>query len=204
MRKIIKDCKNRKKMFIIGCCILLYIPNILITKLTNKVVNANVFASEAEVSQNTDKVGANIWLKQTIHGMDGINYRYVIETDCPKWDFQTRYMTAAPIEWIDETSAVEVIIYDTQVRYNGTVYASGQYYTVPLLGGISSENVSLEEWQKNLVKQAYQTYASDMNRVPSAISLLKFLILAIGAIEIFDLTTQNIRNTRKKKEEKKA
>ena len=39
------------------------------------------FGVEAEVIEKKDKVGADIWLKQAIHGLDGIKYRYVIKTD---------------------------------------------------------------------------------------------------------------------------
>lgn len=145
------------------------------------------FAANANVSVNEDRVGAGIWLKQAIHGMDGIKYRYVVKTDCPSWDFETRYMSDEPIGWVNETSAVEVLIYDAQVRYNGTVYASGQYYTVPILGGISSEDTSLAEWQDSLVKQAYQAYTSEMGmktfkqKAVKALSwLLVFLMLALS------------------------
>lgn len=145
-------------------------------------VNSTEFTKNAVVLQNEDKVGANIWLKQEIHGTDGINYRYVIETDCPSWDFETRYMTTKPIDWIDETSAVEVIIYDTQIRYDDTVYASGQYYMVPILGGISSENISLDDWQENLIKQAYQTYESEISSQKMEIFIYcVFLIIVITA-----------------------
>lgn len=141
------------------------------------------FPLEAEIIQNEEKVGANIWLLQAIHGVDGIDYRYAIETDCPKWDFKTRYVTSTPIDWVNETSAVEVIIYDTQVRYQGTVYASGQYYTVPLLGNLSSENISLEEWKDNLVIQAYQIYQTD-NKLTLFGTLIKCVIFYMPFIFI--------------------
>lgn len=140
--------------------------------------------SEMTIIQNEDKVGANISLKQAIHGTDGIHYRYIIKTDCPKWDFETRYMTDTPIEWVDGTSAVEVVIYDTQIRYNGTLYASGQYYTVPVLGNISSETISLDEWEQNLVKQAYQTYMSSMT-IAVKYPVIQVLLFAVPFALIF-------------------
>lgn len=150
-------------LFIVFAALFCWLVFFEIPKTKTDEESEEMFLSGAAVVQNEDKVGANIWLKQTIHGIDGITYRYVIETDCPQWDFETRYVTTIPIEWIDETSAVEVIIYDTQIRYEGSVYGSGQYYTIPLLGGISSENITLEEWKNNLIKQAYQTYKSEQN-----------------------------------------
>ncbi len=137
------------------------------------------FMADAKIVQVTDKVGANVRLLQEIHGVNGIKYRYSVETDCPKWDFETRYMTDDPIEWVDDSSAVEVIIYDIQVRFNETVYANGQYYTVPLFGGISSENITVDEWTKNLVSQAYQTYVSDHKYTVYAKAAL---IMIVGAV----------------------
>ena len=131
--------------------------------ILGSVADVGTFMTTASVSVKEDWVGANIWLKQAIHGTDGIKYRYVVKTDCPSWDFETRYMTDEPISWIDETSAVEVIIYDARVYYEGTVYGSGQYFTVPILGDLSSESIPYEEWQQNLVKQAYQAYVTDKN-----------------------------------------
>lgn len=164
--------------------IALFIRNIPL--ISGNDLNGEAIMSEMTVIQKEEKVGANIWLKQAIHGTNGIKYRYVIKTDCPEWDFETRYMTSTPIEWVDESSAVEVIIYDTQIRYDGTVYASGQYYTVPILGGISSENISLEEWEQNLVKQAYQAYVGDlttgiMDRYP----IVKYILFGGPVIVIF-------------------
>ena len=153
----------------------------------NSDISFEAFSANAAVLENEDRVGANIWLKQTIHGLDGINYRYVIETDCPRWDFETRYMTDAPIEWIDETSAVEVMIRDIQIRYNNRIYASGQYYTVPILGGISSENITLDEWKTNLSKQAYQTYVSETDksqRVTVIYTILLYLAITLFIVVI--------------------
>lgn len=163
------------------------------------IVSADAFATKAIVTQNEDRVGANVWLKQTIHGTDGITYRYVIETDCPKWDFETRYMTSTPIEWISETSAVEVVVYDTQIRYDGTVYASGQYYTVPLFDNISSENITLEEWQVNLVKQAYQAYTTDMIGQKANRDVLTFLVIALPVMMLVWIYTSKRKRQDKSK-----
>ena len=146
------------------------------------IVNEETFAANVEFIQKEDKVGANIWLKQAIHGTDGIKYRYVVETDCPSWDFETRYMTDTPISWIDETSAVEVLIYDVQIRYDGTAYAGGQYYTVPILGNLSSETVSLDKWKANLTTQAYQAYVADKKNYTDGMRLLLILVIGLPVI----------------------
>lgn len=152
--------------------------------------NLEQFSETASILVNEDKVGAMIWLKEAIHGTDGITYRYIVKTDCPHWDYETRYVTDTPIEWIDETSAVEVIIYDTQIRYNGTVYASGQYFTIPILGGISSELISHESWEENLVIQAYQAYTATAirnNRMQRCIGY----VMLIGVVVIIYLILNN-------------
>lgn len=142
-------------------CFLMW-PFIIINEEQEAGITATEFAQKAAVTRKEDRMAADIWLLQTIHKTDGIDYRYAVETDCHKGEFKTKYVSSTPIEWVDETSAVEVIMYDVQVRFDGTMYASGQYYTVPLLGGISSEAVSLDEWQENLIKKAYQAYVSDI------------------------------------------
>ncbi len=132
----------------------------------SNIIGYDAFAGQAEIIQKEERVGAKVALKEAIHGTDGINYRYIIKTDCPSWDFETRYMSSTPVEWVtDDTAAVEVLIYDTQVRFDGTSYASGQYYIIPLFGGLSSETMSLEDWQTALVKQAYSVYQIDMTTV---------------------------------------
>lgn len=146
-------------------------------------ISEAAFAESAEIIQNEDRVGADIWLKQEIHGTEGVKYRYVIKTECPRWNFETRYMSDAPIEWVtDETSAVEVLIFDIQIRYMGTVYASGQYYTVPILGGISSEDISRGAWEERLMKQAYQTYLAEGGINSDLSCILKILLFGIPVV----------------------
>lgn len=159
---------------------------VVYTNTMNRIVDQDRFRANAEVTVKEDWVGANVRLKQAIHGTDGIYYRYIVKTDCPSWDFETRYMSDKPISWANsDTDAVQVLIYDTQVRYHGTVYAGGQYYTIPLLDDLSSEDVPLEVWKENLVTQAYQTYlaeAKDTVRIfyaPAALILLSAGIWAI-------------------------
>lgn len=142
-------------------------------------ITLNEFKEHAVVNQEEDWVGAKVSLKEAVHGLNGIKYRYIVKTDCPSWDFETRYMSDKPLDWVDESSSAEVIIYDTQVRYNGTVYASGTYYTVPILGGISSEDISLEAWEENLLNKAYQTYVSTANTSNNIQNLLICLLVGI-------------------------
>lgn len=120
------------------------------------------FRSLSNITQTDEKVGANVKLLQSIHGTEGTDYRYSIDTDCPRWDFHAKYVTPTMISWAhNDTSAVEVLIKDVQVNFGGRVYASGQYYTVPLLGINTYDNVSFEEWQNALVKEAYNIYVSE-------------------------------------------
>lgn len=160
------------------------------------------FMKDISIIQNDDKVGADIWLKQAIHGVDGIVYRYVVKTDCDKWDFETRYMTDTPIEWADgETSAVEVVIYSVQVRYNGTIYASGTYYEVPILNNLSSEIVSFDEWKQKLIKQAYQTYTSE-SKSDTYSTVLKVFLVLIPLLAIIYAYALMVRKCVKKYESK--
>lgn len=146
-------------------------------------ISMEQFASSMEVIQDDARTGADIRLLQAIHGAGGIDYRYAVDTDCPKWDFHTKYISGMPLGWVDETSsAVEVVIHDIQVRFGGTVYASGQYYTVPVLGGISSEDIPFGTWKENLVKQAYQAYASETMTSVQSLPALKCLVCGIPVV----------------------
>ena len=124
-------------------------------------VSWDTFSVGAAITVNEDRVGAKVTLKEAIHGTDGVLYRYIVKTDCPSWDYETRYAVTSPIIWAtDETAAVEVLIYDAQVRYEGTAYSNGTYYTIPLFNGLASEEISVEEWEQRLVKQAYTAYVA--------------------------------------------
>lgn len=138
------------------------------------------FLAQAEISDREDITRAKIWLKHTVHGTDGVYYRYVVETDCPNWDFETRYVVKSPLDWVtDETSAVEVLVRSVQVSLpgeNGRVYASGEYYTVPILGDLASEDIPLEEWKENLAANAYSAYLAEKQAHDPLLPI--FLVLA--------------------------
>lgn len=138
------------------------------------------FLAQAEITDREDITRAKIWLKHTVHGTDGIYYRYVVETDCPNWDFESRYVSKSPLDWVtDETSAAEVIVHSVQVSLpgeNGRVYASGEYYTIPVLGDLASENIPLEEWKENLAANAYNAYLAETQAHDPLLPI--FLVLA--------------------------
>lgn len=160
------------------------------------------FLDGVQVEQDEAKVGAKIWLKEAIHGTEGINYRYIVKTDCPEWDYETRYMSRTSIEWVDETSAVEVLIQDDRISYDGTVYAWGQYYTIPILGGITSESVSVEEWEAGLIRQAYQGYLTQSR---STFTAWQKIILLSAIPAVFFLTVcVALCDANKKREEAEA
>ena len=124
------------------------------------VMSRETVEPNLELSVKEEQTSALVWLKQTIHGTGGVKYRYVVQTDCPSWDFESRYVSDKPLDWVeDETSSVEVIIHDARVSIFGTVYASGQYYEAPLLD-LSSETIPLDQWEEQLKNQAYQGYVS--------------------------------------------
>lgn len=138
------------------------------------------FLARAEVADREDITRAKIWLKHTVHSTDGVYYRYVVETDCPNWDFETRYVVKSPLDWVtDETSAVEVIVHSVQISLpgeGGRVYASGEYYTVPVLGDLASEDIPLEEWKENLAANAYSAYLAEKQAHDPLLPI--FLVLA--------------------------
>ncbi len=150
---------------------------------TGNMADRQTFMKQVSVGQTENKVGALVKLKEAIHGTEGITYRYIVKTDCDKWNFESRYVSKKPLAWVDgKTSAAEVLIYSIQIRYEGTIYANGTYYTVPILEDLSSENIPFEEWKQNLVKQAYQAYESDVRPDKRNIILIAILLSVAGAV----------------------
>lgn len=193
-----KELMKKRKRFIIVCTVI-WLIGILLTFMTGSqyneriaaIVSEDAFAQNASVNCKEDWVGANIWLKQAIHGTKDIKYRYVVKTDCPSWDYETRYMTTKPIEWIDETSAVEVLIYDTTVWYGGTAYANGQYFLIPILDNLASEPVNIDEWKEQLVKQAYQSYVSAVKADKTGVVICNWFIFVWPCVCMFRLIWMN-------------
>ena len=159
----------KKKRCIIPCLIMIWMIMLLFAVGKMAVSPSLVMSREAvepnlELSVKEERTSALVWLKQTIHGTSGVKYRYVVQTDCPSWDFESRYVSDKPLDWVeDETSSVEVIVHDVRVSIFGTVYASGQYYEAPLLD-LSSEIIPLGQWEEQLKDQAYQAYVSQNRR----------------------------------------
>lgn len=179
--------------------LILFVITSLKDMRAEKAVGRETFTNAADLVVNEEKVGASVILKEAIHGTDGIVYRYILKSTCPNRDYEDRYVTKTPISWAtDDTAAVEVLIYDVQIRYKGTVYASGTYYKVPLFGDLSSEDIALEEWENGLIEQAYTVYVADMDK-PDVFRT----IWGVGALGIpFLLILQARVQPKKKKEEK--
>lgn len=151
-------------------------------------LSREAFLEQAEITDQETVTQANIWLKHTVHGTEGIRYRYVVETDCPSYDFESRYVTDTPLSWVGETSAVEVFVHTVQVTLPGTdqeIYASGEYYLVPILDNLSSENISFEEWKDNLMTSAYNTYLAGQEAHDPFMMALLTLTVAIPLIYAF-------------------
>lgn len=175
--------KNKKTM--IGLIVIWMASIILLVMYPkNDDIGRDAFAKNSSVTQTEDKVGAKVWLKEEIHGTDGIMYRYIIKTDCEKWDFESRYMSEQPLSWVNKsTSAVEVIAHKTQIRYDGTVYASSIYYEAPLLKGVASENIPIDKWKDDLMTKAYQSYISEPKQTVFR-SVLKWIGIIIPILLI--------------------
>lgn len=148
-------------LYLIGAALLLAWLFGCFTQKEEKVSEA-IFEEDASMLVDTDMIGSDIRLLQEIHGIeDSVTYRYSIQTVCPSWGYDDRYVTKEPLEWVnDTTSAVETYATNITIRYNGVLYASGQHYWVPLLQ-LSSNDGTLEEMEDSLMKQAYEAYVVD-------------------------------------------
>ena len=202
---IMREHKTAWRIFMFGRNLILLVLTGLIVYAaaismtdTNASVTQDIFTENADVHVEESSVGANIWLKQAVHGLNGIKYRYVVKTDCPSWDFETRYVSDKPLDWVDSKAAVEVLIFDTQVRFDGTVFASGQYYTVPILGNLSSESVSHEEWETGLVEQAYSSYVANVQKEKTG----TWLSCSVGVLVVILTLFMDVKAKRKEQKDR--
>lgn len=145
-----------------------------------ELVSEVEFEEEASMLVDTEIVGSDIRLLQEIHRIeDSITYRYSIQTACPSWNYEDRYVTKEPLDWVnDSTSAVETYATNVTIRYEGTLYANGQHYWVPLLQ-LSSNDGTLEDLEDSLISQAYQAYIADNGAKETVSSTDRFMGILI-------------------------
>lgn len=139
------------------------------------------FQQQAEIKEETAVIGTNIKLHQEIHGKDGIQYRYKLETDCPHWSYEDRYVTEKPLTWINKYSAVETEATSIEILVNDMSFASGSHFYVPLLD-LNQDDMDYETYKENLQKDAYQSYKSYMqqeNGAPDEIGIMLGCIILI-------------------------
>lgn len=153
------------------------------------VVDQTAFEKQAEIAEETATIGTNVTLHQEIHKEDGtVMYRYKLATDCPFWEYEDRYESSTPLEWVTgDASAVETKATAVTIRFEDVSYATGQYFSVPLLG-LSQNDQTLEDYEESLMASAYASYCSasgnNENPIPgillAGIGVL-FLLLFFGA-----------------------
>lgn len=139
------------------------------------------FQQQAEIKEETAVIGTNIKLHQEIHGKDGVQYRYKLETDCPHWSYEDRYVTEKPLTWINKYSAVETEATSIEILVNDMSFASGSHFYVPLLD-LNQDDMDYETYKENLQKDAYQSYKSYMqqeNGAPDEIGIMLGCIILI-------------------------
>lgn len=115
------------------------------------------FKKEAALTEETAVIGTNITLHQEIHGEESITYRYKLETDCPHWAYEDRYVSTAPLTWVKDGAAVETEATSIEIQKDGETYAVGQYFYVPILD-LSMDDLTKDAYEKQLWNTAYQTY----------------------------------------------
>lgn len=150
--------------YIIVICIgLLFLFVLFVTRPETKPVpvTEEVFTQKMNRKETTADIGTNITLHQEIHGENGITYRYKLKTDCPYWQYEDRYVSEKPLDWISKNAAVETNAYAFNITYNGISYAQGQFFEVPLLQ-LTQDDKTKEEYIEDLTTNAYQEYLADV------------------------------------------
>lgn len=150
--------------YIITICIaLLFLFVLFATRPETKPtpVTEDVFKQKMNQKETTADIGTNITLHQEIHGENGITYRYKLKTDCPYWQYEDRYVSEKPLDWISKNAAVETKAYAFNLTYDGVSYAQGQFFEVPLLN-LTQDDKTKEEYVAELTRSAYQEYLADI------------------------------------------
>lgn len=184
----------KKWVFLLGGLLLVILGFRNLTAGDGTVVDQTAFEEQAEISEETAFIGTNVTLHQEIHKEDGtVMYRYKLATDCPFWEYEDRYESNTPLEWVTgDASAVETEATAVTIRFEDVSYATGQYFSVPLLG-LSQNDQTLEEYEESLMASAYAAYYSasgdDENPIPGillvgfgVLFLLLFFVVACAAI----------------------
>lgn len=186
--------KVKTWIFLIGGLLLVILGFRNLTAGDKTVVDQTAFEKQAEISEETAVIGTNVTLHQEIHKEDGtVIYRYKLATDCPFWEYEDRYESSTPLEWVTgDASAVETEATAVTIRFEGISYATGQYFSVPLLG-LSLNDQTLENYEESLMASAYASYCSasgdNENPIPGillvgigVLFLLLFFVTACAAI----------------------
>lgn len=136
---------------------------VIICLYKTKPISYESFKKSVNVTEKEATIGTNITLHQKIHGTNGVRYRYKLETDCPYWKYEDRYVSETPLSFLDnsEVSAVETEAKSITMNLDGNTLVSGQYFSVPILS-LRMDDISYEAYKESLYEQAYQLYVLNL------------------------------------------
>lgn len=154
-----------------------------LNKQQTDLVSKEVFDQETEVTEEEAMIGTNITLHQEIHGTEGITYRYKLKTDCPYWKYEDRYRTDKPLTWINKNAAVETKATAITISYQGTTYAQGQFFEVPLLQ-LTMDDQSKAEYIQKLQAEAYTAYKTEQSNTGNHLTV-ETGILILASVLLF-------------------
>lgn len=186
--------------YIIVICIgLLFLFVLFVTRPETKPVpvTEEVFTQKMDRKETTADIGTNITLHQEIHGENGITYRYKLKTDCPYWQYEDRYVSEKPLDWISKNAAVETKAYAFNLTYDGVSYAQGQFFEVPLLN-LTQDDKTKEEYVEGLTKSAYQEYLADTQAISEDEknkAVIGVVIILLCVFAVFGLILEAIHPT---------
>lgn len=135
----------------------------LVIAMTNKSMTYDEFVSTATIDTKEATIGTNIFLHQKIYGVDHTNYRYKLQTDCPHWKYDDRYMSEGePLPYTEKEAAVETEAKELSITLNGDTLLISQHFYVPVLD-LYDEDVTFEDWEKQQIQTAYDTVCANYN-----------------------------------------
>lgn len=154
---------------------------------TEDLLSYSEFKEQAEITEEQAFIGTNIKLHQEIHSNGKTQYRYKLETDCPHWKYEDRYLSDTAFPWLNDHSAVETTAREITIQWNGETLVTGQHFYVPLLK-LNQDDIDYDTYKEQLYQEAYRQYQSvseqeaDKDFIPIVVLVI---LISVGIVKLF-------------------
>ena len=137
------------------------------------------FIEKADVNVEEASIGTFLHFHQKIYGVDGIKYRYKLQTDCPHWKYDDRYVSDEELPYKEDNAAIETEAKELTIRMNGETLVVAQHFYVPMFD-LYDEDITFDEFKDKQLHIAYDTFVENSkSNLLSWLVLLPLLVLSL-------------------------